>query len=218
MNEINRKFEAVDTIIFDLGGVLVDLDIARTIGAFDQLGLSQLASEINKGHHTGLLAQLEKGLIDENDFFDQIQRLSPHGISIPQIEMAWNAMLVGFPKERVAVLEELKNKKTLLLLSNTNSIHHRHFDGMANGYRSLSLLFHRTWYSYQMKLSKPDPQIFEAVIRHHGLERKTTLFVDDSLANVEAANCLGLQTLHIKPGTSIEDYELLNRQLHSTNL
>lgn len=211
MNEINRKFEAVDTIIFDLGGVLVDLDIARTILAFEQLGLNQLASEINMGHHTGILAQLEKGLIDENEFFDKIQGLAPHGISIPQIEIAWNAMLVEFPKERVAVLEELKSKKTLLLLSNTNSIHHRHFDGMASGYHSLSDLFHSTWYSYQMKLSKPDPQIFEAVINHHGLNRTTTLFVDDSLANIETANALGLQTLHIKAGIHIEDYKLLTR-------
>lgn len=211
MTEINRKINAAHTIIFDLGGVLVDLDIRKTIEAFVQLGLNSLAQEINMGHHTGLLAQLEKGLVEENVFFDKVKQLGPNGITNEQIELAWNAMLVEFPKERVAVLEELKSKKTLLLLSNTNSIHHRHFDGMARGYHSLSDLFHSTWYSYQMKLSKPDPQIFEAVISHHGLNRTTTLFVDDSLANIETANALGLQTLHIKAGIHIEDYKLLTR-------
>lgn len=218
MTEINRKINAAHTIIFDLGGVLVDLDIRKTIEAFVQLGLNSLAQEINMGHHTGLLAQLEKGLVEENVFFDKVKQLGPNGITNEQIELAWNAMLVGFPDERVALLRELKNHKTLLLLSNTNSIHHRHFDGMANGYLSLSKLFHKTWYSYQMQLSKPDPKIFETVINHHGLNRTTTLFIDDSLANIEAADAIGLQTLHIKPGTRLEDYKPGTGASYSTNL
>ena len=205
MTEITTKIKAAETIIFDLGGVVVDLDISRSILAFGQLGLSGLADEIGAGHHKGILSLLEKGYISEDDFFRNVQSLSNKTLTVEDIENGWNAMLVALPPSRVRFLEKLKQEKPIILLSNTNSIHHRYFDGMASGYQSLSQLFNHVWYSYQMHLSKPDPEIFKRVLGFHGLKASATLFVDDSHINIEAAESVGLQTWHVKPGRGIDD-------------
>lgn len=204
MNEINDKIKKSKLIIFDLGGVLVDLEPQRTIEAFNNLGLTELSGRIGAGHHSGILAELELGLVSEENFFDYVSGLSDNSISKNDIENAWNAMLVRFPSSRVSFVERLKNNHKVVLLSNTNIIHHRYFDSLAHGYNSLSNLFHRTWYSYQMQMSKPNPEIFLKVINHSGVDVEDTLLIDDSTLNISAAKELGMMTWHILPGHPIE--------------
>ena len=206
MNEISVKIELAQAIIFDLGGVVVDLDISRTIQAFEKIGLSSLTRQIGAGHHQGILARLEKGLISVDEFFNDIRLLSGNRPTVAEIESAWNAMLVQLPAVRVLFLEKLKAEKPIILLSNTNSVHHRYFDGMAEGYSSLSHLFDKVWYSYQMNLSKPDPAIFSHLLDFHGLHPENVLFVDDSNVNIEAAAKLGMVTWHVKEGYGIDDF------------
>jgi putative hydrolase of the HAD superfamily len=208
MNEINDKIKKSNLIIFDLGGVLVDLDPGKTIDAFDALGLSEAARQIGSGHHGGVMADLERGLVSEVEFFDYVNSLVDHPLPVESIENAWNSMLVGLPAHRVKVVEMLKKSKKVVLLSNTNSIHHRYFDGMAQGYGSLSDLFHHTWYSYRMGLSKPDPDIFRRVIEFHGVDASETLLIDDSLLNINAAGELGMLTWHVVPGRTLENLVL----------
>lgn len=204
MNEFRKKIESSTAIIFDLGGVLLDIDINRTIVAFDNLGLSQLTQRIKNGHHTGILADLESGKIAEDEFINEVKLLSDRKISNHDIEKAWNAMLVDFPASRTAVVEELKKTKKVYLFSNTNSIHRRHFNTLAIGYKTLDDLFHRTWYSYLMKTSKPHPESFTLLLDYHSLKPETTLFIDDSAKNIEAAQKMGLQTWHLLPDNPIE--------------
>ena len=196
---------ALDTIIFDLGGVVVNLDINRTINAFKNLGISNVEHWIKPGLHTDIFLQLEVGEISEDEFYRGIRKLTGVEVSDSEIRSAWCAMLIDMPAERVKIIEELKKTHKVLLLSNTNSIHVNYFDGFANGYSSMSHLFHDVYYSFQMHDHKPNVSIFWSVIEKEELIPGKTLFIDDAEANVNAARSTGIRTQLVTPENQIED-------------
>jgi len=196
---------ALDTIIFDLGGVVVNLDINRTINAFKNLGISNVEHWIKPGLHTDIFLQLEVGEISEDEFYRGIRKLAGVEVSDSEIRSAWCAMLIDMPAERVKIIEELKKTHKVLLLSNTNSIHVNYFDGFANGYSSMSHLFHDVYYSFQMHDHKPNVSIFWSVIEKEELIPGKTLFIDDAEANVNAARSTGIRTQLVTPENQIED-------------
>jgi putative hydrolase of the HAD superfamily len=193
-------------ILFDLGGVLVNLDINKTVLAFETLGVKEAGAWIDAGLHTGIFQELEMGAIDEKEFYTGIRQLTNNHISDDLIRQAWCAMLLDFPKERVRLLEKLKKHYPIYLLSNTNVIHHRHFDAYAQDYQSLDDLFTETFYSYQLKDHKPNPSIFEMVLEKIRLSSREVLFIDDALANVQTAESLGMPTIHITKKQTLEDH------------
>lgn len=208
MSEINEILKKTKLIIFDLGGVLVNLDVSLTVEAFNNLGLGSITAQMSAGHHGGEMAKLERGEITENQFYDHIINLSGNGVSRNQIKDAWNAMLTDLPANRIRIVEHLKKEHKVVLLSNTNSIHHTFFDGMADGYRSMDDLFDKVWYSHRMGMSKPDTRIFKHVMEHHGFLPGETMLIDDSSANISAAEELGMLTWHITPGRPLESYNI----------
>jgi len=198
-------FSTIDAFLFDLGGVIIDIDPQATINAFSELGLPQLQQQINHGHHEGLFKQLEKGAISRTHFIHSIKEQLDRNIEETQIVEAWNKMLVDFPDERLRILEHLKKTKPVYLLSNTNLIHHKRFAHMANGYKSIDDLFTQTFYSYQLGCSKPDAEPFEKVISATHIKPEKTLFLDDSLMNIETAQQLGFQTAWVKTGHTMQE-------------
>ncbi|MBS2209849.1 HAD family phosphatase [Carboxylicivirga mesophila] len=192
-------FSAVDAYLFDLGGVIVDISPQAAIDAFAALGFNSMQEHINQSHHEGLFKQYELGAITDGEFIAAIQRELPNGVEPSQIIAAWNAMLVSLPDERVTLLNKLRNEKPVYLLSNTNAIHRETFIGMANDYGNLENLFTDVFYSYRMQLSKPDVRSFKYVIKKTSIDPRRTLFLDDSLANLEAAASLGFQTELVTP-------------------
>ena len=195
----------LDTIIFDLGGVVVNLDINRTINEFKNLGINNVEHWIKPGLHTDIFLQLEVGEISEGEFYRGIRALAGAEVSDREIRAAWCAMLVDLPAERVKVIEALKKTHKVLLLSNTNSIHVDYFDGFANGYSSMSHLFHNVYYSFQMHDHKPNASVFWSVIEKEELIPVKTLFIDDAKANIEAAQSTGLRIQLITPENRMED-------------
>jgi len=129
-------------------------------------------------------------------------------LSDQQIIDAWNAMLLDFPEERITLLQELGKKYPLYLLSNTNSIHLSEFTDRlkaVHGIASLNSLFHKTYYSHLIGYRKPDIAIYEHVIRENNLDAAATLFIDDTLLNVEGARRAGLQARLLMPAQTIAD-------------
>ncbi|HNP08870.1 MAG TPA: HAD-IA family hydrolase, partial [Cyclobacteriaceae bacterium] len=116
-----------------------------------------------------------------------------------EIDYCLNAMLLDIPSERLQLLEGLKNKFDLFLLSNTNSIHFRKFNEIASqsGIREIDSYFSKAYYSHLIRMRKPDPEIFEKVIQENGLHASKTLFIDDNLSNIEGARKLGINTVHL---------------------
>ncbi len=199
----------IKNIIFDLGGVILNIDIKRTENALKELGIDNFSTYMTSRHITSFFKEYEMGKIDDAGFIQSIQSLSPKPLSEEAIVNAWNALLLDFPQERIELLRKLKEKYRLFLLSNTNQIHYIKFQEQIHlqtgGY--LEDLFEKTYYSHAVGLSKPDVAIFQLVIDENKLDPAETLFVDDTEANMAGARQAGLMISHVVPGTSILEIE-----------
>lgn len=197
--------DGVKAIVFDLGGVIVDLDINKTRNELAVLlGLEQPELYYSQTH-VPLFSDYEVGKITADAFLDGLLKQSLNGTTREKLIEAWNAMLLNIPVKRIEMLERLKPGYRLFILSNTNSIHVERFEKMAPGYNTLSELFDSAFYSHLLGVRKPDQTIFEAVIAQASLDVTSTLFVDDLPANIEAAKQLGFKTLLIEAGMEIAD-------------
>ena len=197
----------IKNIIFDLGGVILNLDTRKTAMALEKLGLNDLKGHMSQPTLVSFFNDYESGSIDDNAFIRMLQSLAGKGTTEQDIIDAWNAMLLDFPLERIELLRGLRKKYRLFLLSNTNEIHYKQFQQLI--YRQtgsyLEDFFEKTYYSHTIKLRKPDVACYQFVIKENNLDPAETLFVDDSEANISGAREAGLSVLHIKPGITILD-------------
>lgn len=197
-------------IIFDLGGVLLNIDFKLTEKAFADLGVTNFSSFFNQFHSNDLFIQLETG-VDEAAFYNNFRSATGLGLSDEQIRDAWNALLLDFRKESIALLPELKTKYQIYLLSNTNEIHLQEFYKRYTatfGHENFDALFDAAYYSHRIGHRKPNASAYQFVLEKHGLIAEQTLFIDDSINNIEAAQKLGIQTIHLKPGMKVEELGL----------
>jgi FMN phosphatase YigB (HAD superfamily) len=199
--------ENVKNIIFDLGGVIMDIDVKRTLRAFSELGIKNIEAYFGHGFAASFFSDHEAGRIPDEVFLGEIKKLLSGEVSDEAVVDAWNALLIHFPSERIALLGELKARYRLFLFSNTNAIHQQKFGEI---YRSafpgnLDDHFEKAYYSHEMGHRKPETAGFELIIRENGLNPAETLFVDDALMNVEGAIKSGLKGLYMPPGFYITD-------------
>jgi len=195
-------------IIFDLGGVLLNIDYQATASAFHQLGVPDFNIWFSQYHANELFSGLETGIQEEEAFVKQIQSLLPNPVSANAILDAWNAMLLDFRSSSIAFLPQLAKTHRLFLLSNTNEIHLRAFqtkyETVYDG-KKLDDLFEAAYYSHRIGFRKPSPESFQFVLNTNRLQPQETLFIDDSLPNIEAAQTLGIKTIHLLQGLFIEE-------------
>ncbi len=199
-------------IIFDLGGVLLNIDFRLSEKAFADLGLTNFADFFNQFHSNDLFRKLETGM-DDQLFYNDFRSGTSLQLSNDQIKDAWNALLLDYRPESVAVLPQLKEKYKLYLLSNTNEIHLQEFQRRYQAWKPGELfddLFDAAYYSHRIGERKPNASAFEYVLEKHNLIAAETLFIDDSINNIEAAQQLGLQTIHLLPGMKVEELGLMS--------
>jgi FMN phosphatase YigB (HAD superfamily) len=207
---MNQKIpKNITSIIFDLGGVLFDIDYSYTQRAFMALGAKEFNKLYSQQKQEGIFDEFEKGKVSASYFRAEVKRFLPSNTSEKQIDEAWNALLIGFPAEKIRLLERLKKQYRLFLLSNTNDIHlpavldmidNAHGDGI------MAKLFEKEYYSCRMGMRKPDMEIFETVCVENKLDISSTLFIDDSIQNIEGARKFGLYSLHYNSSISLEEY------------
>ena len=191
---------AIRNIIFDLGGVVLNIDPMRTVKAFEDLGVHDMAALYNFPKQVPLFDALEVGATDEAGFRSGLRQLFGLNLTDEQIDEAWNKMLLDFPPQRMKILEQVGKNYRTFLLSNTNSIHIRAFFSYLKtqfGYEDLSHLFERAYYSHLAGMRKPDPQLFARVLRENGLQAHETLFIDDALPNLDGAREVGIHAYHL---------------------
>ncbi|TND10371.1 MAG: putative hydrolase of the HAD superfamily [Bacteroidetes bacterium] len=194
-------------IIFDLGGVILNLDYRRTSTAFQKLGLQSFDEIYSQVQQSGLFDAYEKGLIGSAAFRETLAEHLPAGTVHEKIDEAWNAMLLDLPPERLEKLEALGKTHRIFLLSNTNEIHIRAFTEILRrdfGIESLSALFEKEYFSFRVGMRKPDVEIFQHVLLENGLSAAETLFLDDSPQHVEGGRRAGL-TARLVNGPGILD-------------
>ena len=198
--------QPIRNIIFDLGGVILNINPQLTVDEFRKLGWSDFYEENNKSLARELFFQLERGSSSPGAFRDAVRDMINDQIKDNAIDDAWSAMILDIPEERIKYLEELKKGYRIFLLSNTNEIHrlkfHKEFENEF-GY-SFYDLFERNFYSHEMGMRKPNREIYEQALKEAGILAEETLFIDDMAENTEAAKSLGMRVLHIEPGKLME--------------
>ncbi|MBD2755317.1 HAD family hydrolase [Spirosoma validum] len=196
-------------LIFDLGDVIIPIDLTAPVRNFAMLANlpEDEVRAIWKQHD--IFKHYETGLIDDEAFRGHVRRLLKNDSWADEvIDTAWNTVLLDLPVERIERIKELKANHRLFLLSNTSPIHIRRVNQVLTNMNQPTLenLFERVIYSYEVKLMKPSPEIYQYVLNEAGLNAKETAFFDDNAANIQAATALGIQGVHVQPPKTIVDY------------
>ncbi len=196
-----------DTIIFDLGGVILNLDYQRTISGLGQIFSQDASHFYTRTAQNELFDRFERGEVSPDEFrshvvkmFDAQQVVDPKERAI-DIDAAWNALILDIPEKTFEVLARLSKSHRTFLLSNTNSIHLEYFFNVYKAnyeatHGAFADFFEVAYYSHLMGQRKPEPRIFQTLIDTHALDPKRTLFLDDNLHNLEGAQSVGLQVKH----------------------
>ncbi|MEO1590607.1 MAG: HAD family phosphatase [Cyanobacteria bacterium J06632_22] len=201
---------SVDAIIFDLGGVIIELDYGKTIAALSQLAGFDVSQVYTQQRQTSLFSDFETGAIGAAEFRDGLRSHLNFSAPDADIDTAWNALILSYPKQRIELLQSLRQRLPIYLLSNNNELHLARCEELfettfGSTFGSLDDQFNRAYYSHQMGDRKPNASIYQQVIDEQGLAPARTLFVEDTAHNVDGAKGVGLQTLHITNGLKIED-------------
>jgi putative hydrolase of the HAD superfamily len=200
--------DQVDVLLFDLGGVIINIDYTLTKKAFEQLGVSEFDRLFSKAKQNQLFDQLEKGQISDLEFYRQIRAVSNMQLENEAIKNAWNAILLDIPEKRIQLLQQLSKKFRLFLISNTNSIHIEAFTRqLINqfGKNPFPEIFEKVYYSSEIGKRKPDTDIFNFVILQNNLVKERCLFIDDSPQHIEGAARCGIPAFHLLDGVDILD-------------
>ena len=196
----------IKNIIFDLGGVILNVDYLKTIEAFKQIGIIDYDKIYTQNHQNELFNKIEKGTISMQGFRNEIRKLSVNNITDDQIDEAWNSMVLDFPPERFDLLKELKNHFNCYLLSNTNEIHFIFYTNLLYKtfkIKNLSELFLKEYYSHIIGMRKPDIKFYELVLNENQLIPSETLFIDDTAINIEIADKTGINTYLLQKNETI---------------
>ncbi|HYG21102.1 MAG TPA: HAD family phosphatase [Ohtaekwangia sp.] len=201
---------SLKNLIFDLGGVILDLSVDDTLQSFSAISGIDKKKVAEIFQSAPGFEAYEKGMLNDNEFRDFVRSTYSISATDAELDACWNAMLKGIPITKLQLLERLMENYNVYLLSNTNTIHLHYINGTMlpaiTGGTSLDPYFHKTYYSHLMKKRKPDAEIFQQVLEENNLRPQETLFLDDNVHNVEGAKALGIRTLHVVTPDLIIDY------------
>ncbi len=191
---------AIKNIIFDFGGIFINIDYQKTEDAFINLGIKNFAEYYKQDFVSKLFEDLEIGVITPLQFYDGFRQITNASLTNEQIENAWNALLGEYLLDRLEWLHTIKENYKIFLFSNTNKIHYDRFIKMYRNLKlpnSFSSYFIKDYYSHVLGLRKPNANSYNAILKEQGLLAGETIFIDDTLKNIEGAKAVGLQTLHL---------------------
>lgn len=182
--------------MFDLGGVLLNIDYQRTEKAFVDLGISNFNELYSQAQQSNLFDDFETGRISPKEFRNRLREITGINLTDHEIDKAWNAMLLDFPTERIELLKSLKHKGYgLFLLSNTNQIHYVAYTKYMQqelGIPGLEPFFIRSFFSHEIGKRKPEVETFNWALAEGDMKPEETLFIDDSIQHIEGAKNAGI--------------------------
>lgn len=207
---------AIKNIIFDLGGVIYDIRYENIADKFRNYGVTEFEKLYSKASQTDTIDLFEEGKISPAEFRDYLRTLSPVSLSDAQIDEAWNAILIGIPKERLELLGMLRLKYNIFLYSNTNQINYDKFTSELRekyGFDIFEVTFKKAYFSQILQIRKPKAEGFKAILSEQGLNPEETLFIDDSPQHIEGARKVGINAYHLTGGETIEQLFMCNLEL-----
>ena len=195
----------IKNIVFDLGGVLVDLDFKSAINELQKAGFANVKEQLQAFDREGIFQKFELGEMTAEEFRSAIRENSTVTLTDEEVDALWNLMLLEIPREKLELILDLRGKYMVYLLSNTNSIHWDYVCKNAFNYRGFRVndYFEKTFLSFEMHLAKPDKAIFEKMLEDANLLAEETFFIDDSEANCKAAAEVGIHAHHYHIGDDL---------------
>lgn len=190
----------IRNIIFDLGGVVLNLDYHRCLGSFEKLGFHGIDQYLSKFHPSGIFKSLEIGQLNEDEFVSELNAAFGLQVDKKEILEAWGSFLLDIPEKRLKLLTQLKENFNVYLLSNTSQPHATIFEKkfrLNNGFQTIDDFFDDVYYSFRIGSPKPQREAYTAVLNQSGLEASESLFIDDSEINTKAANELGINSIFV---------------------
>ncbi|MBQ6771667.1 MAG: HAD family phosphatase [Bacteroidales bacterium] len=190
----------IKNIIFDLGGVVLDIDENVVYKELEKLGInvSELA---HSKDFIEIMSKFDTGVYTAQTFRKKMKTLiGQEKMTDERFDSIWNAMLLDIPHERIEALEQIRKHYRIFLMSNSNEIHYELYIRdlqLRFGYDEFDKLFNKSYFSFDIHLEKPDPRFFELILDHEKLTPEETLFIDDTASNIKIAKSLGLHTYHI---------------------
>lgn len=203
----------IENIIFDLGGVIINLDFEKTFLNFSRVFNKKIDSEILADHDKfGFFREYEVGNIEDDEFRGEIKKLSDEPIEDKLIDDAWIAMLQDIPANRIKWIYEATQKYNCVVLSNTNHIHVNHFEAYFNQvtpYGYPGDVFQQLFYSHEIGERKPNAAAFQRVLDDTGFDPEKTVLFDDLKENLVAASQLGIKKEYVERN-NLREEQLLN--------
>jgi putative hydrolase of the HAD superfamily len=199
--------KGIKHIIFDLGNVLLNIDPKLSYEALESLGIPNFGSVYDTLKRQNVFNDFETNSVNESQFVQNIKDAAGISLSDQSIIDAWNAMLLGFPLRRLQILQQLQLHYDLVLLSNTNEIHEKQFNQIllqSHGIPNIGVFFDKVYYSHRVGMRKPNPELYKRVLNDCSFVPAHTLFIDDIEENILPATNLGIQTIWLKEGMTIE--------------
>lgn len=199
----------IRNLLFDLGGVIIDIDRQRCVDAFTSLGLENADSYFGLYAQTGIFMAIEDGTANIEQFHAALHSVLPAHVTDYQIDTAFQKFIIGIPQHRLEALRRLRREGYgIYLLSNTNPIMWRGIIASEFGKEGLRRgdYFDGMVTSFEARAAKPDAAIFNYAVEQLGIKPEETLFFDDGIANVDAARALGFEAVLVEPGREFTDY------------
>lgn len=193
-------------LIFDMGGVLVDLDLEACRKAYRELGFHEIDQVLDPCHQKGIIGDMEEGMITAQEYRDYIKKASNPGVTDEQVDYALYKILVGIAPYKAQMLRRLSVDYDIYMLSNNNPIAVKRARELFDeaGF-SMDTDFKKCYISCDMKALKPSEKFYKAVMEDIGIPSEEMLFIDDSQNNVDAAIAAGLPAIYYKPGDNLEE-------------
>lgn len=201
----------IKNLLFDLGGVIIDIRRQQCIDSFTRLGMGRVAELLDDYAQRGPAQAIEEGKIDPAQFCHELRQYTGVNADDDSIRRAFASFVVGLPPRRLHELRRLQADYNTLYLSNTNPIMWELANGPLLGQEGHPIDYYFNLggvKSYEAGVTKPDPKIFEILQQQTGIRPDETLFYDDSINNCRVAQSLGFHTIHVEPGTEFYDYPI----------
>ncbi len=206
----------IKVLLFDLGGVIIDIDPSITINALKSMS-KKSSEDFNvldykyykeESSLLNFFFEYEKGNINDDKFRNGIRKFANLDLSNDKIDHIWNYVIVKINQDLLDVVLSLKNRYKIMILSNTNFIHKVYYDKLVVDIygKTLKQLFDKVFYSYEIRSRKPELEIYQKVIDESSYSGKEILFFDDMKENLEIPKVIGMKTHHVEDITLTKQF------------
>lgn len=195
-------------IIFDLGGVILDIDFKVTQHEFVKLGMNDIENTFSQFNQVDFFDQYDRGEINDSEFIANVKKLLPSEVTSQQITDAWNAMLFELPEERFRLMKRIASNYRIFLMSNTNGIHFTEYQRRIQkqfDIPDLDSLFEKAYYSFKDGMRKPEERYFNRILEENKLAKSETVFIDDTVNNTSASESYGIKGILLSPPMTLAD-------------